>query len=125
MMRQRSRGFARVSQKSVVAFGLAMVSPSMVRSFAAGGILAVSVALGGIAQAQSSCDAGVTKAVAKKVSCKLKVFAAAQRIGITVDATKLTKCEVKFTAQCAGAQSKGDCSAQARTCVATEAVADA
>jgi len=125
MMRPRLKGFARVSQESVVALGLAMVSPAMPRWFGVGGLLAVSVALGGIAQAQSTCDAGVTKAVAKKVSCKLKVFAAAQRTGIAVDATRLTKCEDKFTQQCAGAQSKGACSAQARTCVAIEAAADA
>jgi hypothetical protein len=85
----------------------------------------VSVALGGVAQARSSCDASVTKAVAKKVSCKLKLFEAAQRTGIAVDATRLTKCEDKFTQQCATAKSKGDCSAQARTCVAIEADADA
>ena len=125
MMRPQSKGFAGISQESAVVLRLAMANLARPRWLAVAGLLAVSVALGGIARAQSTCDAGVTKAVEKKVSCKLKVFAAAQRTGIAVDATKLTKCEVKFAQQCAGARSKGDCSAQARTCVAIEAVADA
>src|SRR5262245_21267894 len=125
MMYQRSRGFARISHESVAGLGLATVSPVMRRSFAVGGLLAVSVALGGVAQAGSICDAGVTKAVAKKVSCKLKVFAAAQKTGTAVSGTRLTTCEAKFTQQCAREQSMGDCSAQARTCLAIEADADA
>src|SRR5262249_28212164 len=74
MMRPRSKGFAGVSQESAVALRLAMANLARPRWLALGGLLAVSVALGGIAQAQSTCDAGVTKAVEKKVSCKLKVL---------------------------------------------------
>ena len=38
----------------------------MVKSLVAGGLLAMSLALGGSAQAQSSCDAGVTKALGQE-----------------------------------------------------------
>ena len=97
----------------------------MVGSFVVGGLVVLSLALGGTAQGQSSCDAGVTKALAKKVSCKLKVFAAAQKSGVAVNTAKLTKCEGKFAASCVKAQSKGDCQAQTSTCDALEAMADA
>jgi hypothetical protein len=97
----------------------------MLASFVVGGIVVLSLSLGGTAQAQSSCDAGVTKALAKKVSCKLKVFAAAQKSGTPVDTVKLTKCEGKFASSCAKARSKGDCQAQTATCDALEAMADA
>ena len=97
----------------------------MMGSLVVGGLLAMSLALGGSAQAQSSCDAGVTKALAKKVSCKLKLFAAAQKRAAAVDSAKLARCEAKFAASCAKAQSRGDCQAQASSCAALEARADA
>jgi hypothetical protein len=97
----------------------------MYTSFVVGGIVAVWLALGGTAPAQSSCDAGVTKAVAKKVSCKLKVFAAAQKSGATADGARLTRCEEKFAAACAKAKSRNDCQAQTSSCAAIEAAADA
>ena len=97
----------------------------MVGSFVVGGLVVLSLALSGTAQGQSSCDAGVTKALAQKVSCKLKVFAAAQKSGAAVNTAKLTKCEGKFAASCVKAQSKGDCQAQTSTCDALEAIADA
>jgi hypothetical protein len=35
-----------------------------------------------------------------KVSCKLKLIAAAQKTGTAVNHTKLAKCETKFTSSC-------------------------
>jgi len=93
-------------------------------SFAVGGIVAFSLALGATAAAQSSCDAGVTKAIAKKVSCKLKIFAMAQQRGVTADGAKLARCEDKFAATCAKAKSRNDCQAQTSSCTAIEAAAD-
>lgn len=97
----------------------------MLRSLVVGGLAMLSLAMGGTAQAQSTCDAGITKAIARKVSCKLRVYAVAQRTGSAADAAKLTKCEEKFAASCARAQSKNDCQAQASSCAAIEARADA
>jgi len=76
-------------------------------------------------QTASKCDGAVTRAVGKKVSCKLRVHAAAQETGSAVNPAKLTKCEGNFTAACAKAQSKGDCQAQTSSCAALEATADA
>src|SRR4029453_17459642 len=97
----------------------------MLASFVVGGLVALSLALSGVAQAQSSCDAGVTKAAGKKVACKTKVIAKAQQRGVAVDTVKLAKCESKFTSSCTKAQSKGDCTAQTQPCDAIEATADA
>src|SRR4030095_15009267 len=95
------------------------------RSLVVGGLAMLSLAVGGTALAQSGCDAGKTKAVAKKVSCKLKAYAAAQRTGEAVDAAKLTRCEEKFAALCAKAESKNDCPVQTSSCANLEAPADA
>jgi hypothetical protein len=97
----------------------------MLRSLVVGGFAMLSLAMGSTAYAQSSCDAGITKAVARKVSCKLRLYAAAQKTGRAADAAKLTKCEEKFAASCAKAQSKNDCQAQTSSCAAIEAKADA
>ena len=77
------------------------------------------------ARAQSNCDAAVTKAVAKKVSCKLKLFAVAYKSGRTVDAAKLAKCETKFTEKCGKARAEGDCEVQTQSCEEIGAEADA
>ena len=42
----------------------------MLASFVVGGLLVLSIAFGEVAEAQSRCNAGVTKAVARKVSAK-------------------------------------------------------
>src|SRR4029453_5982131 len=97
----------------------------MLASFVAGGLVALSLALSGVAQAQSSCDAGVTKAAGKKVACKTKVVAKAQKTGAAVDSVKLAKCETKFTSSCTKAQGQGDCTAQTQPCDTIEAAADA
>ena len=76
-------------------------------------------------QTASRCDDAVTRAVGKKVGCKLRVHAAAQEAGGAVNPAKLTKCEGNFTAACGKAQSKGDCQAQTSSCAALEATADA
>jgi microcompartment protein CcmL/EutN len=94
-------------------------------SFVAGGLVALSLALGAVAQAQSSCDAGITKAVGTKVACKTKIIAKAQKEGVAADPAKLAKCETKFASSCAKAQSKGDCSTQTQACDAMQATADA
>src|SRR5262249_51588604 len=94
-------------------------------SCAVGGLLILSLALDGAAQAKSSCDAGVTKAVAKKVSAKLKVIAKGQQKGQLPDAKKLAKAETKFADGCTKAKSKNDCQVQTSSCAALEATADA
>src|SRR5262245_2479322 len=96
----------------------------MFASFVLRGVVALSLALGGVAQAQSSCDAGITKAAGKKVACKTKVIAKAQETGSAPDTTKLARCETKFALSCARAQSDGDCAAQNQECAAIEAAAD-
>ena len=87
--------------------------------------LALSLAGGGVAQAQSKCDSGISKAVGKKVYCKLKVIAKGQRYGQLPDPLKLTKCEQKFDQACLKAQGKGDCAQQNQPCLAIELEADA
>jgi hypothetical protein len=81
--------------------------------------------VGGVAQAQSICDAGVTKAAGTKVACKTKVIAKAQRHGVAADTAKLAKCETKFDSSCTKAQGMGDCTAQTQPCDAVEIGADA
>jgi hypothetical protein len=66
--------------------------------------------------AQSRCDAGITKAAGKKLLCKSKVHARAQRAGTEPDAGKLAQCEEKFAAACAKAQAAGDCAQQIVDC---------
>jgi len=97
----------------------------MRRSFLVGGLAALSLALSGVAQAQSSCDAGITKAAGKKVGCKFKVIATAQQTGVAADTARLAKCETKFASSCAKALARGDCIAQTATCDAIEVTADA
>lgn len=98
----------------------------MLASVVAGGLV-LSLAVGGAAQAQSQshCDAGVTRALARKVSCTLRVFAGAQRRGTVPDASRLATCEGKFASACAKAQSRSDCQAQAASCAELAARADA
>jgi hypothetical protein len=95
----------------------------MFASFVLRGVVALSLALGGVAQARSSCDAGITGAAGKKVACKTQVIAKEQKTG-SADTTKLAKCETKFALSCARAQSDGDCAAQNQGCAAIEAAVD-
>src|SRR4029453_2318717 len=95
------------------------------RTFPVVGLLAVHLAMGGGAQAQSKCDSGISKAAGKKVNCKLKEIAKAQKKGTAPDPAKLAKCEEKFDKGCVKAQEIGDCTAQTQTCAAIEAEADA
>ena len=97
----------------------------MLASFVVAGLVALSLTVDGVAQAQSSCDAAVTKAAGKKVACKLNLIARAQKTGATVDAVKFDRCATKFASSCAIAQAQGDCSAQTQTCHAIEVTADA
>jgi hypothetical protein len=87
--------------------------------------LALTLAIGGTASAQSKCDAAMTKAAGKKVSCKANVNSTAQKKGTTPDAAKLTKCEDKFTKACNKAQAHGDCQTQTQPCALIEAEVDA
>jgi hypothetical protein len=93
--------------------------------FVAIGAVAVAVAIGGIAHAQSKCDSGITKAAGKKVACKAGVVAKAQGKGTTPDGVKLTKCESKYNKACSKALAKGDCSGQTQSCAQVEAEVDA
>ena len=93
-------------------------------AFAVGAILALALT-SDVVHARSSCDAGVTKAVATKVSCKLKVIALAQQTGTTPNQAKIANCETRFASKCGKAQSKGDCAAQSGSCAALETKADA
>jgi len=97
---------------------------SGIQVLAAGAVVAFTLGTAGVASA-SKCDAGITKAAGKKVSCKAGVVAKAQQKNTSPDATKLAKCEAKFSKACTKAQSAGDCSAQTESCAATEAQADA
>ena len=90
-----------------------------------GGLVALSLALGGAAWAQSKCDARVTTALARKVRCKLKTFAAAQEAGSAVNTSRLSGCEATFARKCGKAQAKGGCQAQASSCPELEITADA
>jgi len=85
----------------------------------------LSLALGGVAEAQSSCDAKATTAAAKKVAAKLKVIARGQEAGQPPNAKKLARAESDFTERCAKAKSRNDCQAQTSSCAALEATADA
>ena len=89
------------------------------------GFLALSLAGGGVALAQSKCDSGVSKAAGKKVKCKMYVIAKGQAKGTPPDAFKLAKCEEKFDKACLKAQARGDCASQTQPCAAIEAEADA
>src|SRR5262245_39632717 len=109
--------------RRITAFSATVKTPCLTLALALP-LAALSLTVGEVAQAQSSCDAGITKAVGKKVSCKTKVIAKAQRTGTTVDTTKLAFCETKFDAACAQAQFKGDCASQNQGCAAIEAAAD-
>jgi hypothetical protein len=86
---------------------------------------ALSLAIAGTASAQSKCDAALSKAAGKKVSCKAGVHSSAQKKGTVPDAAKLQKCEEKFAKACAKAQAQGDCNAQTQPCAAVEAEVDA
>src|SRR5437016_5810026 len=73
------------------------------------------VGAAGTALAQSKCDAGVTKATGKKVSCKCGVIAKGFAKATPPDVAKLMKCQDKFTAKCSKAQTAGDCVVQPAT----------
>jgi hypothetical protein len=88
-------------------------------------MLAVAVATGGTALAQSKCDSGLTKAAGKKVACKAGVIAKAQGKGTTPDGAKLAKCEAKYLKACNKAVAKADCSGQTQNCAQIEAEVDA
>jgi hypothetical protein len=86
--------------------------------------LVLTLAIGGTASAQSKCDAAITKAAGKKVSCKAGVVANGQKKGIAPDAAKLAKCEEKFNKSCNKGQAQGDCSTQTQPCPLIEAEVD-
>jgi len=89
-----------------------------------GAMLALVVANGGVAYAQSKCDAAITKAAGKKAVCRAGIIGKAQQKGTTPDATKLGKCASKFDKACSKAKTKGGCTAQLQTCSAIEAEVD-
>src|SRR6266576_1143189 len=88
------------------------------------GCFAFLAAAPGVALAASKCDAGLTKAAGKKVSCLCVVYAKSYAKDITADPAKLQKCTDKFTAKCTKATSAADCSVQTQTCPQIEAAAD-
>jgi hypothetical protein len=87
----------------------------------------VVVAAGTVAFAQgigNTCNAGVTKALAKKMKCRLGVYAQGQKKGVAPDSTKLATCDSKFSAACSKANSKGVCDAGHADCAGKESAAD-
>ena len=74
--------------------------------------------------AASKCDAGISKAVGKKVYCQCGVYAKAQKKGLTPDAAKLAKCGTKFISSCGKAKAAADCAVQTGTCANKESQAD-
>src|SRR5262245_47229471 len=76
--------------------GLPPKEGGSMRTSLVAGFLALSLAGGGIALAQSRCDSGISKAAGRKVKCKMDVVARAQLRGVTPDAVKLAKCEHRF-----------------------------
>jgi hypothetical protein len=94
-------------------------------SFLIADLLAVTLVVGGVAHAQSNCDANITKQAGKKVLCKAKVVAKGQKAGLPPDPGKLVKCEAKFAKKCLTAKAGGGCVVHTESCDATEAAADA
>src|SRR5262245_49615783 len=84
------------------------------------GLVALSLALGDAAFAQSKCDARVTTAVARKVRCKLKAFAAAQENGGAANTSRISRCEATFARKCVKAQARGGCQGQTSSCAQLE-----
>jgi len=66
-----------------------------------GALVVFSLALGDAARAQSKCNARVTTALARKLRCKLKTFAAAQENGRAANTSRLGSCEATFAGKCA------------------------
>src|SRR6266446_3387505 len=93
------------------------------------GLVAIVVAAAGtVAFAQgigNTCNAGVTKALAKKMKCRLGLYAQGQKKGMAPDSTKLATCDSKFSAACSKANSKGGCDAGHADCAGKESEADA
>jgi hypothetical protein len=92
-----------------------------------GAMLAFAVAFGGVAHAQSKCDASVSKAAGKKTACKAGVIAKGQAKGTAPDAGKLANCSAKFMKACnkAKGNTKSPCSVQSQDCAAVEVEVDA
>jgi len=85
-------------------------------------------AVGGNAFAQgfgNTCNAAVTKALGKKMACRLATYAQGQKKGVAPDSTKLATCDSKFSAACSKANSKGGCDAGHADCAGKESQADA
>src|SRR5262249_44014387 len=74
---------------------------------------------------QGQCDAKATRAVAKKVSAKLKVIVREQETGQPPNGKQLDKAELEFTDRCTRAKSRNDCRVQTSSCAELEAMADA
>ncbi len=72
----------------------------------------------------SQCDASITRAAARKNSCKARVIAKGQRYGLAPDATKLARCEEVFDKGCTRAKAQGDCIVQLGTCAEVETQVD-
>ena len=94
------------------------------------GVIALVAAVGtvgGKAFAQgigNTCNAGVTKALGKKMACELGLYAQAQKKGVAVNSTKLASCMSKFGAACTKANSKGGCDTAHANCAGKESAAD-
>ena len=70
------------------------------------------------------CNAAVTKALGKKMACRLAQYAQGQKKGVAPDATKLAARDSKFAAACTKANSKGVCEAGHADCAGKESAAD-
>lgn len=97
----------------------------MIKQLMVGIAMAVAVAVTSSWAAGSKCDATISKAAGKKVSCECNVYAKAQLKGTSPDSTKLAKCSSKFLASCNKAQTKGGCVVQSGSCEAKGTQADA
>ena len=102
----------------------------MLRAVAAAVGLVAMLAVTGVGQnafAQgigNSCNARVTKAVGKKMACRLGLYAQGQKKSAPANTTKLAACDTKFMNACAKAQTKGSCDPAHADCAGKETAAD-
>ena len=87
----------------------------MMKKIVLGVVIGVLLAAPASWAAASKCDAGISKAVGKKVFCKCGVYAKAQKKGLTPDAAKLAKCGTKFITSCGKAKAANDCAEGGRS----------
>lgn len=86
--------------------------------------LALMLLAAGAWGAESKCDAGITKAVGKKVSCESNVIAKAESTGLPPDVDKILKCRSQFEDACTKAKEANDCVLQSETCAEMAARAE-